>query len=145
MNILVAFLLLLVLCAPSSPQRNGTRPSSTISYCDLFSHPDLATGDKLIRLRATWIYGFEWTYLSNSACTNQPKTWIEFADESSQCPATKKNLRKLGNKNINKPADVVMLGYLRRGGGTNINGYGYQYTFVVTCLENFKTSAGRAF
>ena len=114
-----------------------------VSYCDLFLNPDLATGDKLIRLRATWVYGFEWTYLSNSACPNQPRTWIELADENSECPASKKNLKKLGHNTVNKPANVVMLGYLRRGGGTNINGSGYQYTFVVTCLENFKTLPGR--
>jgi len=138
------FLILLMLVAPSLRSQNKGNIQETvptISYCELFQHPDLYPQGRLVRLKARWTYGFEWSYLSDPACANQPRAGVALVDEDKLCDASKKNFRKLGHKPVNKPANVIVIGKLRKGGGNP----GDEYTFVITCLESFKTISGYKF
>ena len=116
-------------------QKNNQNSVPAISYCDLFRQTDASANSEMVRIHATWNYGFEWTFLFDAACPNQ-RAWVEFVPEEKRCGAFAKNLKKLGHKDVNKPASVTMVGKLREGGG---NSGGYKYTFVVTCIESFKT------
>ncbi len=108
----------------------------TISYCELFREPNLYQG-KLVRVAATWNYGFEWSYLYHRECMSRGhEAWVEFVDEDEVCPQTKKVSKKLKDGFDNK-ADVVVVGTLSgRGGYGHLNGY--QYQFTIKCLEKAK-------
>ena len=120
----------------SQGDRNPQKPPEQISYCDLFRKTDQIPIGKPIRIRATWTHGFEWSYLSDRDCLDQPKAWVEFVDDDKLCPASKSNLKKMTDGFDNK-ADVIVTGELRDGGGYGHMG-AYRYKFVVTCLESYK-------
>ena len=131
----VLFSLTLLVATLYAQQKDNQAAVPTVPYCDLFRETSTSANSRLIRTYATWHYGFEWTFLLDDACPDL-RAWVEFASEDQRCAATAKNLKKLGHKDVNKPATVTMVGHLRGGGG---NSGGYEYTFVVTCLESFKT------
>ena len=123
---------------PGLPQNTPSPSDSipTVSYCDLVRNPS-AYADKLIRVHATWVYGFEITALYDAACLDRDnRAWFETVDEDQLCPTSKKNFRKLKKEGFAK-ADVTVVGKLYSGhrfGHEN----GYNFKFVVSCLERAK-------
>lgn len=118
----------------SSPD---ARVIPSLRYCVLLEHPNVHIG-KLVRLNATWKFGFETTFLHDGECPQQPGAWLEFADEKELCPATKKNRDAPGPHD--KEADVTVTGRLIGPGRYGHLG-AYQYKFVVRCLEKIKITA----
>ncbi|HYR74342.1 MAG TPA: hypothetical protein VEM96_00745 [Pyrinomonadaceae bacterium] len=131
-------LILLTLISPcSQSDRSQQKPAEPVSYCDLFRKTDQYPAGQPVRVRATWTHGFEWSYLSDRECLDQPKAWVEFVADDELCSASKPNLKKMTQGFDNK-ADVVVVGKLEGGGGYGHMG-AYRYKFVVTCLESYKT------
>jgi hypothetical protein len=121
---------------PAQIKQTATESVPTISYCELLREPNLYQG-KLVRIAATWNYGFEWSYLYHRECMEQRnKAWVEFVDDEEGCPQTEKVSKRLKDGFDNK-ADVVAVGTLSGGGGyRHMNGYKYQFT--IKCLEKAK-------
>jgi hypothetical protein len=131
--------------ASESAQRvNRPRNSSadaraipSLRYCVLLEHQKVHIG-KLVRLDATWQFGFETTFLRDRECPQQPGAWLEFADEKELCPETKKNRSAPGQSD--KEADVTVLGRLYGPGRYGHLG-DYQFKFVAACLEKIKVTS----
>jgi hypothetical protein len=51
-----------------------------VSYCELVRYPKEYDG-KIVAVRATYRYGFEWQELLCIKCRDQRKTWLEFEAE----------------------------------------------------------------
>jgi hypothetical protein len=121
---------------PAQAKQTASESVPTISYCELLREPALYQG-KLVRVAATWNYGFEWSYLYHRQCMSRVnKAWVEFVDEDEGCPQTNKVSKKLKDGFDNK-ADVIVVGTLSGGGGYgHMNGY--QYQFTIKCLEEAK-------
>ena len=114
----------------------------TVPYCELVRNPDLYA-EKIVRVKVTWVYGFEWSFLYGRECMDTGKrASIKFEDEDNLCYAAKKNLRKLKHKFDNK-ADIVVVGKMSVGHYGSEGGY-YNYQFLVTCLEDVKTISTNA-
>jgi hypothetical protein len=118
---------------------NGqTRTSDNIpaiTYDELVRNKEVYIG-KSVRLTATWIYGFEWTYLCSSECQGIDRAWVNVADIGELCSGSKRKLKRLGKK-FNNRAEVTVQGILRQGGGYGHMG-AYKLEFQVTCVERFK-------
>jgi hypothetical protein len=101
------------------------------------TNPTLYVG-KTIRVRATWQWGFEWSFLYDRNCMNRDnRAWLETVKEDQLCPVAKSNFKKLKDKGFNSKADVTVVGQLSDGGGYgHLNGYKYQ--FIISCLESAK-------
>ena len=108
----------------------------TLFYCALMHQPDLYKDSESIRLSAIWHYGFEWSFLSSPDCPDQPKIWIEFADTSQLCSRPKANTIRLDRKKFDNQAEVTVVGKLYSGPYGHMGGY--QFKFVVTCLESVR-------
>lgn len=123
-----------------NPQRDSSadaRAIPSLGYCVLLERSNIHIG-KLVRLNASWQFGFETTFLHARECSQQPGAWLEFADEKELCPAARKNRDAPGPHD--KEADVTVIGRLIGPGRYGHLG-AYQYKFVVTCLQKIKITA----
>jgi hypothetical protein len=114
-----------------------THKVSTLAYCALLKDATRYKG-KLVRLKATWQFGFETTCLYDPTCSEQPKAWLEFADEKLLCPDTQKNRTLPGASD--KEAEVTVVGRLYGPGRYGHLG-AYEFKFVVVCLEKLNVTA----
>ncbi len=140
MKFAMLLLLLMVISPSPSSQRKGkvSQSLAPVSYCELFGNPSRYQAGEQVRIKATWTYGFEWSYLSDRECLSDPKAMFELADEDKLCAASKKNIKKINDKGYNNKADVIVVGKLRDCGGCG-HMASYHYKFVVTCFESYKT------
>jgi hypothetical protein len=101
-----------------------------VSFCDLVQNPDKYDA-KEVTVRATWKYGYEWSYLYCLDCLDKGKAWLEIpfnADDPS--------LKLL--KHTPKGAGIVNLtveGTFRGRGSFGHMG-GYPYLFTVRKISN---------
>ncbi|MGA9769279.1 MAG: hypothetical protein WBV94_09580 [Blastocatellia bacterium] len=127
---------------PAQPQ-NTTRGESydsksipSLSYCDLMKSRRRYTG-KLVRLKASWQFGFERSSIYDGKCSGRPKSWLAFVEDKDACPASKAN-RNVPGKN-DKEADVTVVGRLY--GPARFGHMGaYDYKFEVVCMEEIKVT-----
>ena len=116
MRLLVLFIVLFLLT-------DGIHPQAPITFCELLENPYKYNGQE-IRVRATYRYGFEWSYLYCLNCLDKGKAWLS---RSSFGDASERALRKLP-----KGAGIVNLTVqgIFESGGTygHQNGYRYQIT-----------------
>jgi hypothetical protein len=128
----------------SAQSKNASRDNpadaqavSSLSYCALLKAPDHHAG-KLVRINASWQFGFETSFLYDPKCPRQPKAWLEFADEKEICPETKENRDAPGKSD--KEADVTVVGRLY--GPARYGHLGdYEFKFVVVCMEKIKVTS----
>ena len=113
---------------------SDTQAISSLSYCELIKSPGRYEG-KLIRIKASWQFGFENTFLHDKACPERPQAWLEFVDDKQACPKSKENRDAPGKHD--KGADVTVVGRLYGPGRYGHLG-AYEFKFVVTCMEEIK-------
>jgi hypothetical protein len=105
----------------------------TVGFCEVLRNPESYRG-KLIRIQATWQWGFEWSFLYDRNCMERRnRAGIEILDEENLCQGSKKKLKRLPEK-FNNKADVRLVG--RLSPGTNE----YHFKFVVSCVEDAHTT-----
>ena len=51
-------------------------PENQIAFCELVRNPELYNG-KVVTVRATYKYGFEWSMLYCLDCLDKGKAWLE--------------------------------------------------------------------
>ena len=115
---------------------SDTEAIPSLSYCALVKSPKLYSG-KLVRIKATWQFGFETTSISDRECSGQPQAWLEFADEKELCPRTKENRNAPGQ--TDREADITVVGRLYGPGRYGHLG-DFQFKFVAVCLEDIKVA-----
>ena len=128
-----AIFLWLILAAQAQAQTNQSAPVPTLSYDELMRNKD-AYLEKTVRLRAFWIYGFEYNNLcGESDCPFE--TWVGFIYADNLCKGSKARLKKGGGKRDNK-AEVVFVGKLSSGSFGHLGASPYQFT--VSCVEKLR-------
>lgn len=104
----------------------------TVSYCELMKNPELM--GKLVRVKAIWAYGFEWSCLYSRECRSLPAASFEFDEKENLCTGTLERRKELEVLEDGF-AEVVLVGRLRKG----IDYLGHRgYQFIVACLEDGK-------
>ena len=132
--LLVAFITLFVFVPQSKAQANNSQEIPTLTYSELIKNKEIYV-EKIIRVKAIHIYGFEWSFLCDANCkSRKPETWVEFIDKDDLCKGSKGKL-KGGSDNFDNKAEVIYVGKLSSG----IFGDGsYSFQFMVNCVEKFK-------
>lgn len=102
---------ILLLALPASPQ-------SSMKFCELMRDPELYSG-KVVKVRATWIYGYEWSYLHCLDCDG--RVWLDTSELDEQ---SEKTVRHTPNAGI---VNVDVEGVFQAGGSFgHLNGYKYE-------------------
>src|SRR5262249_25958143 len=68
-------------------------------FCELLRHPELFDG-KEVTVRATWVSGFEWSYMTCLTCLtfkDVGKVWLDFSDDLDD--ASRKACTRYGGRN----------------------------------------------
>ena len=111
---LVATSLILLLASATSAQ-------STLKFYELMRDPGAYNG-KTVKVRATWIYGFEWSYLHCLSCDG--RAWLDSSALDEQSEKVLKHMPK-GGGIVN--VDVEGVFQTGRTFG-HLNGYKFQVT-----------------
>jgi hypothetical protein len=144
MKYLTAFIVF-VFALSSAPQQNenpkpipcAATKIPTVAYCDLIRNPELYD-QKVIRVKAIYRYGYEWSELYCGDCLKEGQTWVDFDESFESC--TKPDVaKKLGDNGFKgRTVSVVMIGKFHGSGG----GYGhmnaYRFRLLVSCVEQAK-------
>jgi hypothetical protein len=100
---------------------SSASPQSSTSLCELIQHPEKYNG-QLVKIRATWVYGFEWSYVHCLDCDS--RVWLDTSDLDEQS--------QKAIKHIPKGAGIVNIdveGVFRAGDSFgHLGGYRYQLT-----------------
>jgi hypothetical protein len=127
---------LLVMNACSSASQLD-KETPLVDYCDLVANPS-HFDEQVVRVNASYIVGFEWSYLIDEKCSSDPldtaQTWI--IPEDTWCEGAAKTY-------IYPPPDhsraeslkreIILLGKFHNFPGGHLGGYPYQMEFI--CLE----------
>ena len=125
---------------PDNTSRSNASDKKSIpslSYCDLLKSHSRYDG-KLVRVKASWQFGFETSLLQDPECLKQPKAWLEFVDDNEACLQSKENRNAPGKQD--READVTVVGRLYGPGRYGHLG-AYKYKFVAVCMEKIKVTA----
>jgi hypothetical protein len=93
----------------------------TMKFCELMQDPEKYNG-KTVNVRATWIYGYEWSYLHCLDCDG--RVWLDTSALDEQSEKTLKHMPK-GAGIVNVDVEGVF-----QSGATfgHLNSYKYQLT-----------------
>lgn len=71
-----------MLLALTLAQIAGTAQNRVVrtDFCEVLKNPE-QYDEKEVVLRATWKYGFEWSYLYCVSCRDAGKVWLDFSDD----------------------------------------------------------------
>src|SRR5215467_2909876 len=90
-----------------------------MKFCELMQHPDQYSG-KLVKVRATWITGYEWSYLHCLGCEGQ--VWLDTSELDEHSERTVNHMPR--NAAI---VNVDVEGIFQAGGTFgHMNSYKYQ-------------------
>ncbi len=98
---------------------SSASPQSRIVFCDLMRNPAEYSG-KLVKIRATWVYGFEWSYLHCLDC--EGRVWLDTSQIDEQSEKALKHTPK-GAAIVNMDVEGV---FQTGGSFGHLNGYRYQ-------------------
>ena len=107
-----------------------------VSYREVFNNKDSYQG-KLIRLKLTWRFGHSFSFVYDPACKECPSSWIRFAKADDLCEGTEEKLKGL-NREFYNETELTAVGRIYGCEGGCGHSSGYEYRFVVTCLEEAK-------
>jgi hypothetical protein len=109
----------------------GVHPQASVTFCDLVRNPEKYNGEE-VRVRATYRYGYEWSYLYCLDCLDKGKVWF---DAAALDHASARSLRKLpkyaGIANLTVKGVFV-------SGGTYGHQNGYRYQIVADKISDVK-------
>ena len=92
-----------------------------MKFCELIRDPQ-KYNEKLVKVRATWVYGFEWSYVHCLDC--EGRIWLDTSELDEQSEKTLKHTPK-GTGIVN----IDVEGAFQTGGPFgHLNGYKYQLT-----------------
>jgi hypothetical protein len=94
---------------------------TSVTFCDLLRNPEKYNG-KVVTVRATWRYGYEWSQFYCLDCLDKGKAWLDTSNEMDD--ASIRTLKRTpGSGIVNLTVEGVFM-----SGGTfgHLNGYPYQ-------------------
>lgn len=129
------FILIIFFVFAFESAAQGRKNTPTITYSKLIRNKESYL-DKNVRIKAFWIYGFEWSFLCDLDCKyREAETWVEFIDEDGLCKDSKEKLKKVSD-NLDNKAEVIFVGKLYEGSFGQFGVYPYQ--FKVSCIEKLE-------
>ena len=114
--------------------------ASTVSFCDLASDPERYNG-KEVTVRATYKYGFEWSYLYCLTCLDKGKAWLEIPhdiDESST-KVLKRKPKGAGIVNVTVRGIFIKCGHCGHQNGYPFNFVAHQVSDLVVLVKGMKS------
>jgi hypothetical protein len=124
----IVFIIVLFLTASAlnvSAQKNGQLNTKIVdaNLCDLLDNPTKFQ-NSMIRVKATYRFGFEWSELYCSDCNGKGIVWVNFEEEYEN--SKKKYRKKLKWTERGKTVNVVFVGKFEKGRFGHMGGYPYQ-------------------
>ena len=105
----------------------------TVTFCDLVRNPEKYSG-KEVTIRATYRFGFEWSYLYCLGCADQGRAWLEFPSDYDDLDKTSQRALKRLPKDAGI-ADITVRGVFVGPGSYGHLG-GYRYKFIIREVRN---------
>ena len=103
-----------------------------VKFCDLLRNPQKYAGEQ-VKVRASWEYGFEWTYLFCFDCEDSGRAWLDFSDDLDRSSEKVLKHKPKGAALVN----ITLVGTLV-GPGTYGHMGGYRYKFTATKAETIR-------
>lgn len=127
------FIFIFSVCVFAQKVENRTSKQIVdVNFCDLLKNPKDYSA-KLIRVKATYRYGFEWSDLYCSNCLDKGIVWIDFTD-SFEIDSKKRFRKKIKYSEDGRTVNVVFVGKFFSNGGYGHLG-GYKLKFVAQRIE----------
>jgi len=94
----------------------------TVSFCEVLNNPEIYNM-KEVTVRATYKYGYEWSYLYCSSCADKGRVWLEFPFnlDASAIKALKHGPKGAGTVNV-----TVQGTFTKCGSCGHLNGYRFK-------------------
>lgn len=137
-SLLIAlFLVAVTFASVRGQEATAGAEAPTVAFCDLIKQPELYD-QKIVRLQATYRYGFEWSELYCADCLEGGRVWVDFDDsfESRTNPKVAKKIN--GNEDRGRTVSVVAAGKFYGSGGNYGHLGRYEFRFVMSRLEKAK-------
>ena len=103
-----------------------------VNLCDLVQYPEKFE-KKIIRIKAIYFYGFEWSTLYSTKCEIKKRIWVDSTD--AKCKNTDKldemDHAGMGGRTVGIVAVGQFTGEKERYGNMN----SYRYLFKIDCFE----------
>jgi hypothetical protein len=117
-------LALALFCGASSSSLGQESDPATVTFCDLLNNPERYNG-RVVTVRATYKYGYEWSYLYCLSCRDKGRVWLEFPVDldASATKALKRAPKYAGIVNVTVEGTFIKC----RGCG-HLNAYPFQLT-----------------
>ena len=112
-----AWILLVFLLLPHS-----SAPQDRIAVCDLLRNSDKFNG-KVVTVRGTWRYGYEWSQLYCLDCLDKGRVWLESSDEMDDASAKLLKHIPKGSRIVNLTVQGIFMTGSSYG---HMNGYRHQ-------------------
>ena len=95
----------------------------TVSFCELVNNPEQYNMKK-VTVRATYKYGYEWSYLYCLSCIDKGRVWLEFPFnlDDSATKALKRGPKGAGTVNV-----TVQGTFIKCGNCGHQNGYPFEF------------------
>ncbi|HEX8566203.1 MAG TPA: hypothetical protein VF648_11080 [Pyrinomonadaceae bacterium] len=105
-----------------------------VSFCDLTQKPE-SYRDKIVRIKATYSFGFENSRLFCSDCLDENNSvWVDFEDELCSNSKKIKDNKRYG---VGRTLNVTFVGKYEYGGGYGNFGV-FPARLLVSCMEEKK-------
>jgi hypothetical protein len=114
-----------VLCCIVFLASSPPRPTTTL--CELIRHGEYYNG-KLVKVRATWVYGYEWSYLHCLDCDE--RGWLDTSELDERSEKTVKHTPKYSGI-VNIDVEGIF-----QAGGTFGHLHGYRYQLRAHTIDN---------
>ncbi len=106
-----------------------------VSFCDLTQKPERFYRDKIVRIKATYSFGFENSRLFCSDCLDENNpVWVDFEDKLCSNSKKIKDNKRYG---VGRTLNVTFVGKYEYGGSFGHFGV-FPAHFLVSCVEKKK-------
>jgi hypothetical protein len=114
------------LCLAPWPCVGQESSPPTVPFCELLNNPERYNRTE-VTIRATYKYGYEWSYLYCLTCLDKGKVWLEFPFDldASATKALKRGPKRAGTVNVTLQGTFIKCGNCGHEGG-------YPFLFVAS-------------
>lgn len=123
-------------CCYCSGQQNS---SPTVSFCELVNNPE-HYNMKEVTVRASYKYGYEWSYLYCLSCIDKGRVWLElpFNLDESATKALKRSPKGAGTVNVTVQGTFIKCGSCGHQGGYPFKIVGKKASDVAVVIKGMK-------
>ena len=111
-----------------------------VSFCELLNNPE-RYNMKEVTVRATYKYGYEWSYLYCLTCVDKGRVWLEFPFnlDASATKALKRGPKGAGTINVTVQGTFIKCGSCGHQGGYPFKFVGTKASDVAVVIKGMKS------